>query len=127
MKHITINGRNEATRLEKAVHLYNGNLVLVKRDTKVERVLMVTSFRDGKNQYNGAKTGDYCSLIDLDTGYIAFDERCSRDTTVRRILNHLLDLGTRDYEYNQSIPLEAYGKFDIECVTNKEYTLDITL
>ncbi len=127
MKHITINGRNEATRLEKAVHLYNGNLVLVKRDTKVERVLMVTSFRDGKNQYNGAKTGDYCSLIDLDTGYIAFDERCSRDTTVRRVLNHLLDLGTRDYEYNQAIPLEAYGKYDIECVSNKEYFLDIMI
>ena len=126
MKHITINGRNEAKRLEKPVHLYNGNLVLVKRDTKVERVLMVTSFRDGKNQYNGAKTGDYCSLIDLDTGYIAFDERCSRDTTVRRVLNHLLDLGTRDYAFNQVIPVEKYGDLDIECISNKEYTLDIT-
>lgn len=126
MKHITINGRNEAKRLEKPVHLHNGDLVLVKRD-KVERVLMVTSFRDGKNQYNGAKTGDYCSLIDLDTGCIAFEERCSRDTTVRRVLNHLFDLGTRSYAYNQAIPLEAYGALDIECISNKEYSLDIMI
>ncbi len=127
MKHITINGRNEAKRLEKPVHLYNGNLVLVKKDTNVEKVLMVTSFRDGKNQYNGDKTGDYCSLIDLDTGYIAFDERCSRDTTVRRVLNHIFDLGTRDYAFNQAIPVEKYGGYDIECISNKEYTLDITI
>ena len=72
------------------------NNVFIKSFKKKENVVgiyMVVSFRDNKNKYNGSNTTSYCSLVNLDNGSLAFEERCSRSTTVRRVLNHILRLG----------------------------------
>lgn len=125
MKHITINGQKMTARLDKDLSLNNGALVLFKRG-EVEKAYMVVSFRDHKGDYKGDKTNPYCTLLDLDTGYFAFEERCSRTTTVRRVLNHLLRL--RDhFSYRDDIPDEAYGNWDVEVVTPGKFSIDITI
>lgn len=125
MKNITINGRNKVTELEKEVILNNGALVLTKKNGEIIDVYMVVSFRDNKNQYNGAATAGYCTLVNMDNGTFAFEERCSRKTTVRRVLNHLLRLGCSSYAYNNSIPIEQYRNYDIEIVYKDTFTLDL--
>lgn len=84
---------------------------------------MVISFRDNKNKYQGEYTATYCSLVNVDTGQMAFEERCSRTTTVGRVLNHLFRLGGKYDSYN--ILKTSYGAYDIEIVNNGSYTLDI--
>ena len=124
MKNITINGQNVIARLDKEISLNNGNIILLKNNDGVKNAYMVTSFRDNKNRY-GEDTGSYCSLVNLDTGYIAFEERCSRKTTVRRVLNHLLKLGNSSYSHNLTIPTECYGMYDILCLHPGEFKIDI--
>ena len=97
MKNITINRQKKTAQLEKPISLTNGALVLLKHNGEIDRVFMVVSFRDNKNRYHGDSTEKYCSLLDLDSGYYAFEERASRKTTVRRVLNHVLRLGTNNY------------------------------
>ena len=126
MKHVTINGVKSATRLEAPVELSNGSLVVLKNGEAVQNVYLVVSFRDGKNRYGGESTTSYCSLVNIDTGYFAFEERCSRKTTVRRVLNHLLNLGTSSYAFNSHIPAESYGKYDIEYYGVRDYKIDIS-
>ena len=127
MKNISINGKKRVTDLEREIELNNGALVVLKNDNGIDSVYMVVSFRDNKNRYNGASTSKYCTLLNLDSGVYAFEERCSRKTTVRRVLNHLLNLGGCDYFDNLSIPVERYGSFDIEVYRSGEYTIDISL
>ena len=126
MKNISINGIKKLDVLEKEISLNNGTLVLVKNNGEIVNVFMVVSFRDNKNRYNGDPTAKYCSLVNLDNGTYAFEERCSRHTTVRRVLNHLLRLGCASYEYNASIPVKDYGNYDIEVLYGGNYKLDIT-
>ena len=126
MKNISINGIKKLDVLEKEISLNNGALVLQKDNGVILNVFMVVSFRDNKNRYNGDPTGKYCTLLNLDNGTYAFEERCSRYTTVRRVLNHLIGLGCRSYEYNSTIPVEKYGNYDIEVLNPGSYKLDIT-
>lgn len=128
MKNISINGRNRVTNLEREIELNNGAIVILKNgndSNNVDSVYMVVSFRDNKNRYNGERTNKYCTLLNLDEGEFVFEERCSRKTTVRRVLNHLLNLGCTNYAYNQSIPVESYRNYDIEVYRSGEYTIDI--
>lgn len=127
MKNITINGRKKTAQLEKKLSLSNGALVLLKRDGEIDKVFMVVSFRDNKNRYNGDKTETYCTLLNLDTGYYAFEERCSRTTTVRRTLNHILRLGSSNYAHNLSIPEKEYGTYDVEVVYPGDFSIDISV
>lgn len=127
MKNISINGKKRGVDLERAIELNNGALVVLKNYNGIDSVYMVVSFRDNKNRYNGERTEKYCTLLDLDDGKYAFEERCSRKTTVRRVLNHILRLGCDDYSYNSSIPVESYRNFDIEVYRSGEYKIDISL
>lgn len=127
MKNITINGQKKTAWLEKELSLCNGALVLLKHNDKIEQVYMVVSFRDNKNRYQGDNTAPYCTLVNLDNGSFAFEERCSRKTTVRRTLNHLLRLGGCDYSYNASIPEDKYGTYDVEIKYQDEFTIDISI
>lgn len=126
MTNISINGVKKLDILEKEIALTNGALVLWKNNGEIINVYMVVSFRDNKNCYHGSPTGNYCSLINLDNGYLAFEERCSRKTTVKRVLNHLLKIGHNDYACNESIPVTRYGNYDIEIRKSGDYKLDIT-
>ena len=127
MKNITINGQKKTAQLEKELSLKNGSLVLLKHTEKIVSVYMVASFRDNKNRYKGADTAPYCTLVNLDTGGYAFEEPCSRKTTVRRVLNHILRLGGSDYAYNANIPVEKYGEFDVEDKYPGEFSIDISI
>lgn len=127
MKNITINGQKKTAQLEKELSLKNGSLVLLKHNGVVDRVYMVVSFRDNKDRYKGDDTAPYCTLVNLDTGVYAFEERCSRKTTVRRVLNHILDLGNRSYSHNLSIPTERYGLYDVEVKYSEEFKIDISI
>ena len=127
MKNITINGQKKTAQLEKELSLKNGALVLLKQNGVVDLVYMVVAFRDNKNRYNGDNTGPYCTLVNLDTGGFAFEERCSRKTTVRRVLNHILDLGNASYSHNLSIPGERYGLYDVEVKYSGEFSIDISI
>ena len=122
MKNITINGIKKRADLERAITLNNGALVFKKHDEKIVDVFMVVSFRDNKNRYNGAETGNYCTLVNLDNGVFPFEERCSRKTTVRRVLSHLLRLN--DYGYNRCSDNE-YDGYDIEVYAPNTYKLDV--
>lgn len=123
MKNITINGFNKSVNLERAITLNNGALVLKKHDDKIVDVFMVVSFRDNKNRYNGADTGRYCTLVNLDNGVFPFEERCSRKTTVRRVLSHLLRLN--DYVCSCCSDND-YGDYDIEVYAPNTYKLDVS-
>ena len=118
MNHITINGQNRKTNLEREIKLNNGSLVFLKNGNKVNQVYMVVSFRDNKNRYNYSPTTAYCSLLNLDTGNYEFEERCSRNTTVRRLLNHLLMVGS-------DMSDEKYRDYDVEIHLKNNYRIDI--
>ena len=78
---------------------------------------MVTSFRDSKGDYRGQTTLTYCSLVNLDTGYLAFEERASRSTTVQRVLSHLNKgdyYGQKAVKEGQFIEVYAPGDFKID-------------
>ena len=126
MKNITINNNKKLADLEREITLNNRALVLQKNNGEIVNVFMVISFRDHKNCYNGDPTNSYCTLLNLDNGAYPFEERCSRHTTVRRVLNHLLRIGCANYGYNASIPVKDYGNYDIEVLTPTGYKLDIT-
>ena len=127
MKRISITSIKKKDYLEREVTLNNGNLVLLKDNNEVIGAYMVVSFRDNKNRYNGDHTANYCTLVDLESGTFSFEERCSRYTTVRRVLNHLLRLGCSSYSYNESIPTESYGKHTIEVYSKDNYDLSVLL
>lgn len=123
MQNITINGIKKNINLNRDITLNNGALVLQKHDDKVVNVFMVVSFRDNKNNYAGQSTAQYCTLVNLDNGVFSFEERCSRKTTVRRVLSHLLRLN--DYGCNRCSDNE-YDGYDIEILAPNTYNLDIS-
>lgn len=88
-KNITVNGKE----YNSSISLNNGDIISVRMtDDDSIKFFMVTSYRDplGSKRYeSGMQYSNYCSLINLETGYIQFDERCSRYTTVERVCNHL--------------------------------------
>lgn len=99
MNNIKIMGMCNHSDLDRKVNLQNGSIVIHKKNNIVIGVYLVISFRDGKNKYTGQSTGTYCSLVNLDNGQIAFEERCSRATSERRVLRHLTRAGY-SYPYN---------------------------
>ena len=81
---------NSYHNYERKVKLNNGTIVLhcnVKK--QVVAAYMVVSFRGTIQSYCAEPTSGYCTFVDLDTGKFKFEERCSRNTTEKRILSHL--------------------------------------
>lgn len=124
MKNISIKGICECNDLDRNIDLRDGSLVVYKKSNRIIEVYFVVPFRDNKNRYNGDQTSTYCTLVNLDAGKIAFEERCSRKTTERRMLRHLTKAGysypynpdstEKDYLYtNMSIQVYKNGKFKI--------------
>lgn len=119
MQNVTINSKKFGVEADSPVKLNNGNLVI--HYNKLGDVLgayLVTSFRDGKGNYNGDQTSTYCSLVNLDNGYIQFEERCSRSTTIKRVLSHL---NKGDYYGAQAVKEGQY----IEVYYSGEYKIDL--
>ena len=118
MNNVTINGKNFEILGNTPFILNNGNLVLhYNRQGSVVGAYIVTSYREVKN--NGNQTRPYCSLVNLDNGYLAFEERCSRNTTMVRILSHLSPCA---YGGKNAV---AEGQY-IEVYAGGEYTIDIS-
>lgn len=89
MQNIKIKGMKTSPNFDRKIRLTNGSIIIQKENDIVIGVYMVISFRDNKNKYSGDSTTGYCTLLNLDSGKIAFEERCSRYTTERRVLRHL--------------------------------------
>lgn len=128
MNNVTIKETAINTNLDRKLMLNNGTLLIVRHNDIVSGVYMVISFRDNKNRYDGANTTNYCSLVDLDNGQLPFEERCSRSTTVRRVLNHILRLGyTMPYNPNSRENDSKMNDYDIELYVNGTYQIEIGL
>ena len=114
MKNVVIDNRKTAVNGETPLLLSNGNLVLkYNAMSEVVDAYIVTSFRDHENRYRGQPTSAYCSLVNLDTGYLAFEERCSRKTTINRVLSHLSpDYVGSNYLADNGCYVEVYPKGD---------------
>ena len=123
MNNVTINGKDFEKLGSTPLKLNNGGLVLhYNRAGNVMGAYLVTSFRDGKGKYHGDQTSPYCSLVNLDNGYIAFDERCSRATTMVRVLSHLSPndyAGKKAVEEGQYLEVYPVGSFKIDLALNK--------
>lgn len=101
--------------IEKEIKLNNGDIVLKYIEGQIANAYLVTSYRNNENRKCDVTTG-YCSLIDLENGYIKFSEPCSRRTTVRRVLTHL---------YNDFDVVSAYRNIDLVVVKKDDYKLHI--
>lgn len=121
MNHITIKNDIQVGA-STPISLKNGNIVLhFNRFGKIINCYMVTSFRDVDGHYKGEfNCCSYCSLLNLDTGYIEFKERCSRDTTVQRVLSHLNQL---DYGGKNAAQEGQY----VRAYTSEEYHIELKL
>lgn len=119
---VCINGRNSDIRPngELKLNLLNGHLVIhYNKSKEVMGTYLVTSFRDSKGKYGGDSTTPYCTLIDLSTGYPKFEERCSRNTTMERVLSHLSPGDYRgEYALKQGQYLEVYNRRNYEVNLN---------
>ena len=132
MNNISIKGVCECADLDRKVNLGNGSIVIQKEKDQVIGVYLVVSFRDNKNKYGGSSTSSYCTLVNLDNGQIAFEERCSRATTERRVLRHLTRAGysvpydpnSRDQDYrfqNMRIQVYSNGNYKVNLELGEEY------
>lgn len=121
---VTLNGAKAPVDIPNGnlpIDLRNGSLVLHFSKNRKELLgsYIVTSFRDGKGNHKGETTQTYCSLVDMETGYIKFEERCSRSTTMSRVLSHL---SSRDYAGEEAI---KRGEF-IEVYHRTKYSVDFS-
>lgn len=132
MNNISIKGVCECVDLDRKVNLSNGSIVIQKEKDQVIGVYLVISFRDNKNKYGHDSTTSYCTLVNLDNGQIAFEERCSRATTERRVLRHLTRAGfsmpydpnSRDQDYKfQNMRIQVYpnGNYKVNLELGEEY------
>lgn len=88
MKNITVKHTQKTS--ERKLKLNNGDLILqCNGENEIINAFMVTSFRNNTNNKLWENTANYCSLINLDTGKIQFEEVCSRNTTEYIVLKHL--------------------------------------
>ena len=85
----------------------------------------ITNLERKLNLHN---TTQYCTLLDLDTGKFAFEERCSRSTTVRRVLRHLLRCGYT-MPYNPDATDDDYRlcEYDVDVYENGQYKMELVL
>lgn len=128
MNNVFIKGQIPDLNLDRKLNLHNGSLIIVKQRDTITGIYMVVSFRDNKNKYNGSNTTSYYSLVNLDNGSLAFEERCSRSTTVRRVLNHVLRLGfSMPYNPNSKENDNQMKDYDIDYYGNGAYKLEVDL
>ena len=128
MNNVFIKGQIPDLNLDRKLNLHNGSLIIVKQRDTITGIYMVVSFRDNKNKYNGSNATSYCSLVNLDNGSLAFEERCSRSTTVRRVLNHVLRLGfSMPYNPNSKENDNQMKDYDIDYYGNGVYKLEVDL
>ena len=126
MKNVSI--KNDERDSRRNIRLHNGTLVVqYNGEDKATNVYIVTSFRNSKNIKHWGYTAKYCSLVSLDTGYLAFEEPSSRHTTEFRLLRHLCkccyNAGQSDYYYDDTKINDSYIKvFDAG-----DYLLEIDL
>lgn len=107
------------SNVDEPITLNNGYIVVHRRvdSDEVLGVYMVTSFRGSLK--SGDKTNkEYCSLVSLNSGYLCFEERCSRNTTVGRVLAHLSVhsyKGAGEELFNSGHRIDVYGlgEYDI--------------
>lgn len=126
MKNISIKGVCECADLDRKINLSNGSIVIQKERGQVIGVYLVISFRDGKNKYGSDRTGDYCSLINLDDGQFAFEERCSRATTERRVLRHLTRAGyISPYDPNSKKQDDKFANMRVQIYQNGNYKINL--
>lgn len=128
MQNISIKGVCDCVDLDRNIKLTNGAVVVQKENNNVIGVYLVISFRDNKNKYCGDSTSTYCSLVNLDNGQLAFEERCSRATTERRVLRHLTRAGF-SYPYNPNSH-EQDSKFynmRVQVYNNGNYKMNLEL
>lgn len=128
MKNIDIMTGKKDFGLDRKINLKNGSLVIQKLGDEITGVYLVTSFRsNGRSQYRDKSTSEYCTLINLDTGCIAFEERCSRATTERRVLRHLLHPAEEITEkYDMRISVYPCGDYRIGLKLFEEQILNGT-
>lgn len=88
--------------LYKKFKLNNSNIV-VHRDVNgnLLHTYYVISYANNSNDYKG---GEYCSLINLSDGYLAFKEPCLRETNMIKVLRLICgcyeNVGTDDAKCN---------------------------
>ena len=128
MNNISIKGICECVDLDRNIKLTNGSIVIQKENDKVVGVYLVVSFRDNKNKYGNDSTNSYCTLIDLDNGQFAFEERCSRATTERRVLRHLTRAGfTYPYDPNSREQDSKFYNMRVQVYNNGNYKVNLEL
>lgn len=128
MNNISIKNICKCADLDRKINLSNGAIVIQKDREQVIGVYLVISFRDNKNKYGNDSTTSYCTLVNLDNGQIAFEERCSRTTTERRVLRHLTRAGY-SYPYNPDSH-EQDSKFSnmrVQIYSNGNYKVNLEL
>lgn len=128
MKNISIKGVCECADLDRKINLSNGAIVIQKEKDQVLGVYLVISFRDNKNKYGNDSTTTYCSLVNLDNGKIAFEERCSRATTERRVLRHLTRAGySYPYDPNSHDQDNKFLNMRVQVYQNGNYKVNLEL
>lgn len=128
MNNISIKGICECVDLDRNIRLTNGSIVIQKENDKVVGVYLVVSFRDNKNKYGNDSTNSYCTLINLDNGQFAFEERCSRATTERRVLRHLTRAGfTYPYDPNSREQDSKFYNMRVQVYNNGNYKVNLEL
>lgn len=128
MNNISIKGVCDCNDLDRKITLQDGTLVVQKENENVLGVFLVIPFRDNKNKYGNQQTSTYCSIIDLDTGKLKFEERCSRSTTERRLLRHLTRSGfSYPYEPDSHEQDKNFKDMRVQVYRNGNYKLDIDL
>ena len=128
MNNISIKGVCECVDLDRNIKLTNGSIVIQKENDKVVGVYLVVSFRDNKNKYGNDSTSSYCTLINLDNGQFAFEERYSRATTDRRVLRHLTRAGfTYPYDPNAREQDSKFYNMWFQVYNNGNYKVNLEL
>lgn len=128
MNNISIKGICECVDLDRNIKLTNGAIVIQKENDSVIGVYLVVSFRDNKNKYWNDSTNSYCTLINLDNGQFAFEERCSRATTERRVLRHLTRAGfTYPYNPNSREQDSKFYNMRVQVYNNGNYKVNLEL
>ena len=122
MQNVTINNKKCGIDSETKLSLTNGALVIHRnRLGDVLGAYLVTSFRYNRGvttEKAKEATQSYCSLVNLDTGYLEFEERASRNTTIQRVLSHL---NKGDYYGKQAVKEGQY----VEVYYSGEYKIDL--
>lgn len=105
---------------DRKLTLNNGDIVVSLVNDRAIGHYLVTSYRGYSREPYQQRPKDiksYCALINLATGYPAFEEPCSRNTTLKRVLSHL---------YDRLAINSNQASRDIMQLKSKEYELTIT-